>query len=249
MDRFLDLLDPVESEDVYEEDRWMTLANRTLESPGDQWSHGPLNWNIKCSVQLQEVVNALNVPELNELKFSVTVADPKQADCPLVACSSGFSDLTGYRLQEIVGRNCRFLLNGVPQSYVNEQTRFHARDFCIAVSQGMEYNSRSEVLPQGVEACAVPLPKGELICVQTNAMKTGELFRNMFYLKQVSLDDTPFILGLQAGIPEDYENGTAQNELQRKCQVAWRRLGDHMSTIEAVLSSQFWYSASMRRQD
>merc|ERR1719353_1628301 len=214
-----------------------------------EWSHGPLRWTVRCSVVLQEAVNMFNMPELNDLKFSVTVADPRQADFPLVACSSGFSDLTGYHLQEIVGRNCRFLLNGVPQSYINEQTRFRSRDFCTAVSQGTEYDSCNEVLPQGVGPCGHGLPKGELICVQINATKTGELFRNMFYMKQVWLDDKPFILGLQAGIPEEYEDETEVQELQRKCQLAWKRLGEHMSTMEEVLSSLFWYVGSMRRQD
>jgi len=43
-----------------------------------------------------------------------------------------------------------------------------------------------------------------MICVQTNARKSGELFRNMFYLKQVELDEVHFILGLQAGLPEEF---------------------------------------------
>lgn len=250
--RFLDLLDGVGCEDEYEEDIYMTLAtNRSIARPHGvhQWSHGPLNWNIKCSLELQQVVSDLNIPELSDLQFSVTVSDPKQADFPLVACSSGFSDLTGYMLQEIVGRNCRFLLNGVPVSYINEQTRFHARDFCISVSQGKEYNQSSQVLPPGVNPFGHALPKGELICAQTNAMKTGELFRNMFYMKQVWLDDAPYILGLQAGLPLGSFEETATQELQWRCQTAWKRLNSHMSTIEDVLAQQFWYSASMRRQD
>jgi hypothetical protein len=250
-ERFGDLLDVVEDDDC-EEDPYMTLLNRRIvdrSSHSENYSHGPLGWSVKGSVELQNVVNSFNVSEFVNLKFSVTVADPRQADFPLVACSSGFSDLTGYNLQEIVGRNCRFLLNGVPQSYINEQTRFRSRDFCTAVSQGTEYDSCNEVLPQGVGPCGHGLPKGELICVQINATKTGELFRNMFYMKQVWLDDKPFILGLQAGILEEYEDETEVQELQRKCKLAWKRLGEHMSTMEEVLSSLFWYGASMRRQD
>jgi len=249
--RFLDLLDGG-GEDEYEEDQYMTLASkRPMERPRSvkQWSHGPLSWNIKCSLELQQVVSALNIPELADLQFSVTVSDPKQADFPLVACSSGFSDLTGYSLQEIVGRNCRFLLNGVPASYINEQTRFHARTYCMAVSQGTEYDSTSEVLPPGVKPCGFTLPKGELICAQTNAMKTGELFRNMFYMKQVWLDDAPYILGLQAGLPVISFEGTPDEELQWRCGNAQKRLNTHMTLIEDVLAQQFWYSASMRRQD
>lgn len=252
-DRFLDLLDVVENDDDdWETDQYMTLSNRSLPDDANRlgsWSHGPLRWSVQTSLELQEVVDRFNVPDLNDLRFSVTVADPTQADFPLVACSSGFSDLTGYNLQEIVGRNCRFLLNGVPESCINEQTRFRSRDFCSAVRQGTEYNSCSEVLPPGVKPIGFSLPKGELICVQVNAMKTGELFRNMFYMKQVWLDDEPFILGLQAGMPDDYEEGAEIEELQNKCQHAWKRLSEHMDKIEIVLAGQFWYSASMRRQE
>lgn len=250
--RFLDLLDEGGNEDDNQVDPYMTLANKySINKPlaTEEWSHGPLKWSVQCSCELQQIVDSFNMPEINDLRFSVTVADPNQADCPLVACSSGFADLTGYQLQEIVGRNCRFLLNGVPGTYINEQTRFHARDFCIAVSKGIEYDSCSAVLPPGIQPCGVGLPKGEIICVQTNARKSGELFRNMFFMKQVWLDDAPFILGLQAGIPEEYEEGSELQELQSKCQDAWSRLDVHMTTIERVLAKEFWYSACMRRQE
>jgi len=206
---------------------------------------GPLNWNIRGSIELQQAVNAFDLPELKELRFSVTVADPSLEDSPLVACSAGFSDLTGYHLNEIVGRNCRFLLNGVPHTYINEETRFHCREMCNDIRSGKEYNSVKPVVcePQYV------LPPGELICTQVNATKSGRLFRNMFFLKAVWLDDTPFILGLQAGIPEDYEEGAELEALQTKFEAAWKALGQNMSAIELVLCGQFWYSAGMRRQE
>ncbi len=39
----------------------------------------------------------------------MVVADPNQEDCPIVYCNQAFCDLTGYDLEEILGRNCRFL--------------------------------------------------------------------------------------------------------------------------------------------
>ena len=67
---------------------------------------------IDGSFQLQDIVDAISQhDELLRLDLSVTVADPLQQDCPLIACSNGFTELTGYSVTEIVGRNCRFLLS------------------------------------------------------------------------------------------------------------------------------------------
>ncbi len=40
---------------------------------------------------------------------SVCVANPEEPDCPIVYSNPAFAELTGYGLDEIVGRNCRFL--------------------------------------------------------------------------------------------------------------------------------------------
>lgn len=203
----------------------------------------------KGSEVLQRVVESFRLVELYGLDFSVTVADPSQADCPLVACSIGFTELTGYGVDEIVGRNCRFLLNDVPQEFINEGTRMSCRSFCASVAQGEEYDGCAEMLPPGVGKAASPgLPKGELLCVQTNARKDGCLFENMFYLKQVNLDDVEYIVGLQAGLPERPDDEAQLEILQDKCKNAWAILDSNMAAIEQVLASQFWYQAPLRRQ-
>lgn len=40
---------------------------------------------------------------------AAVVSDPRQPDNPIVACNQAFIDLTGYTLEDILGRNCRFL--------------------------------------------------------------------------------------------------------------------------------------------
>ncbi|CAM9498119.1 unnamed protein product [Discosporangium mesarthrocarpum] len=40
---------------------------------------------------------------------SFVVTDPSLSDNPIVFASQGFLDLTGYRKEEVLGRNCRFL--------------------------------------------------------------------------------------------------------------------------------------------
>ncbi|CAE7389929.1 wc-1 [Symbiodinium pilosum] len=153
-------------------------------------------------------------------------------DCPLIACSAGFTELTGYSVQEIVGRNCRFLLNGVPSNLIDEATRVKCRAFCMSSSVGEEYTGAPDNLPDGLQKPWVELPKGEMICVQTNARKSGELFRNMFYLKQVELDESHYILGLQAGLPEEFDLDVSLGDLEKRCQVAFCKLEENMTLIE-----------------
>ena len=39
----------------------------------------------------------------------MVIADPNQPDCPIIYCNQAFLDLTGYKEDEVLGRNCRML--------------------------------------------------------------------------------------------------------------------------------------------
>lgn len=39
----------------------------------------------------------------------ITLADPDQADLPLIYANKAFETMTGYTVKEIMGKNCRFL--------------------------------------------------------------------------------------------------------------------------------------------
>jgi len=41
---------------------------------------------------------------------AAVISDPQQPDNPIIACNEAFVRLTGYRREEIIGRNCRFLV-------------------------------------------------------------------------------------------------------------------------------------------
>jgi len=247
MQRFGDLLDIIDEADgVSEKDAHGSnhLASHLLS--------GPCNVRIdeqsmQSTVALQRAFDNLNLEQLLDLNFSVTIADPMQKDCPIVACSTGFITLTGYGMEEIIGRNCRFLLEGVSQDLIDEETRSQCRSFCKSANDGSEYSGRTEVMPSGLSKCWPPLSSGEFICIQTNARKNGELFKNMFCIKQVELDEVPCILGLHAEIPEELWACSGVEKLQKTCHDAWMRLDANMEMIEQVLAERFWYSGSMRR--
>merc|ERR1719238_1447708 len=92
-----------------------------------------------------------------------------------------------------------------------------AREFCNWAMAGKEYRMldahREDWMPPG------PLPMGETFIVQTNARRDGTLFKNMFYLKQVELDEHPYIVGLQGEMPEELLNNEGEIDSKSMGQV------------------------------
>lgn len=196
-------------------------------------------WSEEQSRRLQEVCDSIFQQDVTKLRFSFTIADPNMEGCPLVGCSTGFSELCGYTMEEIVGHNCRFLVDPVPQHLIDAKVRARAREFCDAVRKGRDY-----IMPkEDVEAWmpeAVADDSG-IFCVQMNARKDGSLFKNMFFLKAISLSDNPYIVGLQSELPEENVTATLRKARQQ--------LDDNMAEVERVLASMFWFGGGMRRQD
>jgi hypothetical protein len=76
----------------------------------------PLTWTREQAAKLQESVDehfSKDSAALLGLDYSFTIADPQLEGCPLVGCSTGFTKLVGYEMSDIVGRNCRFLVDPV----------------------------------------------------------------------------------------------------------------------------------------
>lgn len=183
------------------------------------------------------------------MRFSFTIADPLLEDCPLIGCSTGFSELCGYTMEEIVGNNCRFLIDPVPTDRIDFAMRRRVRDFCTTVREGGQYT---------VPACDLepwmPLnrPANELFCVQTNAHKDGRLFRNMFLLKALILSEDcdgpgrggrPYIVGLQS------ELMGGMSEIADMCSANIELLTANMVKVQRTLVSEFFMSVPMERQD
>jgi len=64
-------------------------------------------WSVTSANLLQESVDRIfgtNSQSLLGLDFSFTIADPYLPDCPLIGCSTGFTKLCGYEIDDIVGK-------------------------------------------------------------------------------------------------------------------------------------------------
>lgn len=58
----------------------------------------------------------------------ITVADAQQPDMPVVYVNPGFERMTGYRAEEVLGRNCRFLHSSEPGQPALNEVRAALRD-------------------------------------------------------------------------------------------------------------------------
>lgn len=100
---------------------------------------------------------------------ALTLADRSKPDAPLVLVNSAFLDLTGYDRDEVLGRNCRFLQDDLP----NDDARAEAR----AV---LEHGGQGQI-------------------VFRNRRKDGEPFDNLLFLQGLveRRGGTRFFLGSQ----------------------------------------------------
>jgi PAS domain S-box-containing protein len=86
---------------------WLSLIQHNNEDDDDETtktkSFTPQKRLCERDYVILDMLNS--TPE----SVSFCITDPHQADNPVIYISSGFSKLTGYEFDDIVGRNCRFL--------------------------------------------------------------------------------------------------------------------------------------------
>lgn len=60
-------------------------------------------------------------------QVAAVVTDPHAGDNPIIACNDAFLALTGYDREEVVGRNCRFLVGEATEPWLIEALRTGVR--------------------------------------------------------------------------------------------------------------------------
>merc|ERR1712046_310656 len=131
----------------------------------------------------------------------------------------------GYEAHECIGRNCRFLVDGVPadkKDLIDMEARKGVREWFQSVKQLLATSDRENIKPFSF--------------MQVNAKKNGEIFRNFVLLDVVySLDSAggsqsiyrtameptdlpqkPFCVGIQIGCEDESEG---QIEAMKKLHV------------------------------
>jgi len=201
-------------------------------------------WSDARAIEVQEAVDRIfgaNAENLLSLEFSFTIADPCVEDVPLIGCSQGFTKLVGYAVHEIVGRNCRFLIDPVPGELIDPSTRRRCKEYCEAVGDGRQW-----IPPCDYPYAPAGSPCDELISMQTNMRKDGTLFNNLFFMKVFEMgsemgEERPYIVALQS------ELGGGRDDLEAVAKnLDWLKM--NMEKLKDDLSSTFFIECSMDRQ-
>mmetsp|Transcript_65943 Transcript_65943/g.157682 ORF Transcript_65943/g.157682 Transcript_65943/m.157682 type:complete len:300 (-) Transcript_65943:171-1070(-) len=211
-------------------------------------AQSPFVWDSFSSRELQQIVDKACETTQSRHRFAVTISDPTQDECPCVACSEGFEEMTGYFVRELVGSSRRFLLETVPEHLIDADVQMRCRHF---LDNSSAMTSASEHLEQYFSSQRSDNSEGDVcdLCVQVNAKKSGELFRNAFHMMKVDLCGHDLIISLHADWSEEDEMDLVHCPEAQHMQEAFERLQSSLPTVETLLATRLATPVVRRRRD
>lgn len=130
-----------------------------------------------------------------DLTCSFVVVDTRRHDHPIIYCSPSFTKLTGYKEQEILGRNCRFLQSPIGQMESNQQrpdptshsaaAHFKKNLTADKECQAIITNYRKDGTPFNNLVTVIPIPGG----VSGGAHEEGDIVFHVGF--QVDMTEQP----------------------------------------------------------
>lgn len=174
---------------------------------------GPVSAGLRQDLAAKLAQNLINVIAGTSIRgstTSITIADPGLFDCPLVAVSEGFEQITGYRQEEIVGRNCRFLNEGCT---VDEDIRFEMRK-CVNFGN-------------------------QFLCVLNNRTRQGVPFRNLLHMTTMRVGKRAFIVGIQCDVTHTDFNQSNKSHVLELQQVVDRIFAANLDAWIGQAASDF----------
>lgn len=121
---------------------------------------------------------------IRQSPMAMCLTNPRLPDNPVIACNQAFTDLTGYREEDIIGLNCRFLSREPTRPEVREQI-----EICRREKRGVLFET-------------------------VNYRKDGVPFRNVVMVAPMFDDagELAFYLGSQVEVPLDRDDGGFSSE-------------------------------------
>jgi PAS domain S-box-containing protein len=102
------------------------------------------------------------------------VSNPRLADNPIVACNQAFVDLTGYTVEEVVGRNCRFLAGPGTEPWLTEAIREGVREKRPSLVEILNYKKDGTPFRNAVLVAPIFDEDGGLVYFLGSQVELGE---------------------------------------------------------------------------
>lgn len=147
---------------------------------------------------------------LDDLEPAALLVDPLSEDCPIVGATRGFSLLSGYTLESLLGSNCRLMLEGVPGTANSKGDRTGIQDFCAM--------------------CRVKgLTNAETCVTVLNSRKDGTRFHNLVMLGLCKAGPHTFILRVHISMGEENHcNFSDIADKKEACREAFKLVQAHL---------------------
>eukprot|EP00930_Biecheleria_cincta_P046122 TRINITY_DN31810_c0_g1_i1.p1 TRINITY_DN31810_c0_g1~~TRINITY_DN31810_c0_g1_i1.p1 ORF type:complete len:774 (+),score=113.69 TRINITY_DN31810_c0_g1_i1:112-2433(+) len=158
---------------------------------------------------------------INDEEEAFLLADVECADCPLIGVSQGFTNLTGFKRDQLLGRNCRVMHGGVPEVAISKSVRKNLRDFCRMC--------RAKYLSH----------ISEVTSLQPNAREDGSQFVNFFLVGLVHVHNRPYLLGVQRSVGEGLFvtlNSHLLEQITEAARSSFKRLRAKLCRAEPVIA-------------
>lgn len=105
-----------------------------------------------CSGRAWDMALKLDLASARERHFRLVadspipsvISDPRLPDNPIVACNPSFCELTGYPVDEVVGRNCRFLSGPATEPWLTEEIRRGVREHRPVLVEILNYKRNGQ---------------------------------------------------------------------------------------------------------
>ncbi|CAE7210504.1 unnamed protein product [Symbiodinium sp. CCMP2456] len=192
--------------------------------------------------EVQDPARHVGRSVLRNLDIPMVLAAPTVSGFPVVLRSRGFEDLAGPSLQIKVGSRAEHSLQ--PS---DERAQSVWAEYCEAVMAGHFYAHPTTgggiAILEGLSDFA--LPSGELAFVKPFHGRFGNVIDCLVYLKQVELDDCPYLIALHSYLPQISH---LERDRPRLLESEFYKVGVRLDEVIAELASEFFYYAPMRRQ-
>ena len=175
---------------------------------------------------------------LSAVEEGITITDPSREDNPMIYANKGFQKMTGYDVDEILGRNCRFLQGPDTDPKTVEQIRKALEEDVHVTVEILNYTKNDKPFWNQLSITPLYNDMGELTHYVGIQKDITEMKRQEEELKEA--EKLAAIGEMAAGMMHEINNPNAfirgNIEFLKK---GWQRLQDHIDTDEVDEDLEF----------